>query len=136
MTREDLTKFADIIYKRKEQRLDSSLGNAEQEFNRIFLWIMHMMEEDVEDRYPPEGKVLKRFVCESDDERRVTISSAWTKSKFVSIPSMKREEVYKVISDVVDFIGSLEHYEIINRFPTEVCKGIDEFMVVIKYSNK
>ena len=136
MTREDLSKFAEIIYKRKQQRLDTSLGNEEQEFNRLFLWLMRMMEEEVEERYPPEGKILKRFVCESDDERRVTISSAWTKSKFVSIPSMKRDEVYVVIASVVDFIGELEGYEIINRFPTEVCNGIDEFMIVIKYSGK
>lgn len=135
MTREDLAMFADVIYKRKEQRLDMRLTNAEQEFNRIFMWLMKMMEDEIEERYPPEGKICRQFVVTSDDERRVTINTWGRNEKYVSIPSMKRKEVYQVIAECVDFIGNIPGYEILNRFPKDKPNHIDEFMIVIKYNS-
>ena len=135
MEREDLAKFADVIYKRKEQRLDMRLTNQEQEFNRLFLWIMRAMEDEVERAYPPEGKIVRRFLCECDTEKRVIITCGSFFSKFTSIPTMRRDDFQKILVECVEFIEGLKGYGIINRFPKNSTTEVKEFMVVLNYSN-
>ena len=136
MNADDLAMFSEVVWKRMAQLLNSAVRQREQEWNRFFLWIMTKMLEIVERAYPHEGRNVVPFKVEEKGARCVEVSCERCKDYFRFLPGIEASEALDVISEVVNFIEVLDGYEIINRFPKDNRKRVDNFQVVVDYSKK
>ena len=131
MEREDLRKLADVIFKRKEQKRDMKVTNQEQEFNKLFMWLMWAMQKSIERTFPPEWKLVRRFQL-IEEKSKIKVVSFGIQDEFVSDLLLDNTEFRKVAAECVDFIGTLDHYEIYNRFPKDSHTTVDDFMIILK----
>ena len=133
MDMDDLEMLAKIIWRRKAQRLDRRVCDLEQERYRLFLWLMQMMDEQIEREWPPTGKVIRRFDVEKHGQRCTRVSTTGISPDFVTIPTVDSDEFIPVVAQVVDFIEQLEGWTTINRFPKDSRTEIREFLLVADY---
>ena len=134
MGNEDLVKFAEVVYKRKQERLDMAKSIEEKEFNRLFLWLISIILVSVEKEYPPTGRIVRAFVCEKKS-KTVHISISNMKDVFHSDFFLSIEQFEIILAKCLDFIQSIDHYEVLNRFPKDSDTEVREFMIAVNYSN-
>lgn len=136
MNMDDLVMLSNIVWKRKDQKLDRTVNDLEQEKYRLFFWLMHMMEDQLEREYPPVGRVERHFVVEKRGQRSVWVSTTGVNNTFHTIPTVQADEFIPVVAKLVDFIEQLEGYEILNRFPKGSKSEIREFLLILDYRKK
>ena len=134
MKREELAKLAEIFYHRKEEVVKREISIEEQEFTRFFIWLMEKLEYEVENSDPPQGKIVKSFDVYKSSDISVTVSTNGRYSNtFISYPGLR--DPFETVAACIDFIETLEGFEIINRFPKDRRQKVERFMLVMKYNN-
>ena len=136
MRMDDLEMLAKIVWKRKNQKLDRTINDLEQEKYRLFFWLMQMMEEQLEREYPPVGRVVRHFVVEKHGERSLHVSTTGINKVFCTIPTVDADKFIPKVAEIVNFIEQLEGYEIMNRFPKDTRTDIKEFLLILDYRKK
>ncbi|MBP3255713.1 MAG: hypothetical protein J6M60_04420 [Clostridia bacterium] len=137
MNMDDLEMLSSIIWKRMQQRLNRRVDELEQERYRFFIWLMMNMEEAIEREYPPTGRIVKYFRVEKNGQRAVEVFTNFTlNNTFTSRPTIEVDEFIKMAAEVVNFIETLDGYEILNRFPKESRTEITDFQIIVDYTSR
>ena len=147
MNNDDLEVFAKLIWKRKDELLNSGITQIAQERDRLFMWIMYQIWIQVEREYPHVGRIVLPFVVEVKGEWAVCIKmnrpgpnktytygiEANDEEVIYPWPGVKSKEYVKMIAELVDFISEIEGYEVINRFPKNSRDEITDFQIACDY---